>query len=64
MWLQGLAFVMLKRIGKGLAYFEGTGFVIGKSLNARRETEWSAPSYFEMKLRGIGPPFRGASSAA
>ena len=52
---------MLKRIGKGIAFFEGSGFVIGKSLNARRETEWSAPSYFDMKLRGLGPPFRGAA---
>ena len=57
---QGLAFAMLKRTGKGgMAPFKGTGFVTGRTVNARRETEWSAPSYFDMAVYGLGPPFRG-----
>ena len=60
---QGLAFAMLKRTGKGgMAPFKGTGFFTGRTVNARRETEWSAPSYFDMCVYGLGPPFRGEPS--
>ena len=52
---------MLKRSGKGIVFFKGTGFVIGKTVNSRRETVWSAPSYFDMVLHGLGPRFRGGS---
>ena len=58
--VQGLAFAMLKRTGKGgVAPFKGTGFVTGRTVNARRETEWSAPTYFDMTVYSLGPPFRG-----
>ncbi len=58
--LQGLGFAMLKRTGKGgMAPFKGSGFVTGRTVNARRETEWSAPTYFDMTIYGLGPPFRG-----
>jgi len=61
--LQGLGFAMLKRTGKGgMAPFKGSGFVTGRTVNARRETEWSAPTYFDMTIYGLGPPFRGDST--
>ena len=60
--LQGLAFAMLKRTGKGgMAPFKGSGFITGRTVNARREAEWSAPTYFDMTIYGLGPPFRGDS---
>ena len=62
--LQGLVFAMLKRTGKGgMAPFKGTGFVTGRTVNVRRETEWSAPTYFDMTIYGLGPPFRGGHAS-
>ena len=59
--LQGLAFGMLKSTGTGVKFLRGSGFVIGRSVNSRRETRWSAPSYFHMDIRGLPPSFRGLS---
>ena len=56
---------MLKRTGKGgMAPFKGSGFVTGRTVNARREAEWSAPTYFDMTIYGLGPPFRGDKGLA
>jgi hypothetical protein len=60
--LQGLAFGMLKSTGTGVKFLRGSGFMIGRSVNSRRETRWSAPSYFHMDIRGLPPSFRGACS--
>jgi hypothetical protein len=57
--LQGLAFGMLKSTGTGVKFLRGSGFLIGRSVNSRRETRWSAPSYFHMDIRGLPPQFRG-----
>ena len=58
--IQGLAFGMLKTTGTGVKFLRGSGFLIGRSVNSRRETRWSAPSYFHMDIRGLPPQFRGA----
>ncbi len=62
MSLQGLAFGMLKSHGTGVKFLRGSGFVIGRSVNSRRETRWSAPSYFTIDIRGLPPAFRSACS--
>lgn len=50
---------MLKATGTGVKFFRGSGFVIGRSVNSRRETRWSAPSYFTLEIRGLPPRCRG-----
>ena len=50
---------MLKSTGTGVKFLRGSGFMIGRSVNSRRETRWSAPSYFHMDIRGLPPSFRG-----
>jgi len=52
---KGLAFGMLHSHGRGVKILRGSGFVIGRCPNHRREMRWSAPSYFTIDIRSLPP---------
>lgn len=50
---KGLAVAMLKGHGGAVKFLRGSGFVLGRCRNSRREATWSAPLYFTIDIRNL-----------